>query len=61
VGPRIVGVLFGQGRTARMVLYRRNLARGAASLDDVTARITHALEGELEALLDREEAACDSP
>ncbi|MEN9786982.1 MAG: hypothetical protein RLZZ299_2246 [Pseudomonadota bacterium] len=59
--PTSDGVLFGQGRTARMVLYRRNLARGAASLDDVTARITHALEGELEALLDREEAACDSP
>lgn len=59
--PTSDGVLFGHGRAARMVLYRRNLARGASSLDDVTARITHALEGELEALLDREEAACASP
>jgi tetratricopeptide (TPR) repeat protein len=59
--PTSDGVLFGQGGEARIVLYRRNLARGATSLDDVTARITHALEGELEALLDREEDSCASP
>ncbi len=59
--PTSDGVLFGQGGAARLVLYRRNLARGATSLDDVTARITHALEGELEALLDREEDSCASP
>ncbi len=44
-----------EGKRPSITLHRRNLARGAHSLDDLTQRLVRALETELEALSELEE------